>query len=1108
MPCTRLLIPKTTYSVLLSLVTTKKHLQYSALTYYYLKPATVPYILLPLPKTTLLELSQSARKSGLREAVEVFYSPANMIFCALQGLAICGLLGLFLEPASAQQAPNGSVGTIDFRYPDYIVSPRVECPFEGVFPHPRDCKWFYRCYDTFGFGFYWRAYFECEPGTAFSDGLDQCVFQGDGNTCVVEEASSTSCREQLWGCREADICSPSSIGSSFMYKTEVCDVAQTVCPGTPDAPFCEPGYLYDTGNRQCIEEGALCQPSTPRPLGDFPLTCQDELSQCFDTSLCLQGQSPRMHRFCNVWRKCYHQDGRTSTTNKCPEQQLFDVFSNECIDLNTIRNEDKCSEDIGFSQPLQCVVESESCSVYQSCETRESFLGCVSTFMCGASVPRSNVCPYGAVYVSQTNKCIHITSSRFLGQPTGGIESPCTFTNIASPTLPPTPPVAPVPPVTPTPPVAPVIPANDPEYPPLPLGFDDVNDYISQYQCSREEEKPTAPRHKSLRCKDITRCFPWGEKITYNVCQMYFVCKERKRRIVMKKRNCGKRNYFEFSSDVCKPLKDLPGSDCSIVPTQPPFQGGSTPSDIESSTQGGLTSSGTESSIQGGLTSSGTESSTQEELIPSGTESSTEEGSTLSGTESSTQEELTSSSTESSTQEGLTTSQTPSPTQEGSTPSGEGSSTQETSPPVRPVNGSGPEGLPFIDKPTTVVPPVVNTEVTVPVNSIITCTHDGEIAQMDDIAMKNNCEKKAICSNGIYVRMERHCSLFYTCFLQPNSYNLVPQETRCNNTGEVFFPDKKKCEVPAGELCNLRFYYWMSHRNAYEMIENTPETIDKITAQENLWHRAQIQEPNYVSQFQQGQNAVFSRQQQLQNYDFQKQSDASNSAPQYQYNSNIMRQQQHQQAAGGGRNPHNTINLHAPMPQQIGIMSQKHEQAPQHHLDGTFLQHPAVKQTLLPVPNVQKSVYSQPQFRQNNVSPLALFSGQEMGDQGLLNPKIFDDSMLANQQPVETIYSNTAQTKRFKKDDSSSWTSDGQRFNYVQHHSNPGIPNHALMAQQRVEPQHFSGHPSIGNENNFSNRISHKPELQQQPARSFQQQYPFLENIQNRQNEINRYHLA
>ena len=35
-----------------------------------------------------------------------------------------------------------------------------------------------------GLGFFWRSYYECEPGTVFSDELDQCIFPYDvANPC-------------------------------------------------------------------------------------------------------------------------------------------------------------------------------------------------------------------------------------------------------------------------------------------------------------------------------------------------------------------------------------------------------------------------------------------------------------------------------------------------------------------------------------------------------------------------------------------------------------------------------------------------------------------------------------------------------------------------------------------------------------------------------------------------------------------------------------------------------------------------------------------------------------------------------------------------------------
>ncbi|XP_050715324.1 uncharacterized protein LOC126998050 [Eriocheir sinensis] len=76
------------------------------------------------------------------------------------------------SPVAVGLGPKGE----DWRYPKYIVDPRIKCVSEGTFPHPRNCSWYYRCVDRMKVGFYFTYYFECEPGTVFDDFLDQCVF--------------------------------------------------------------------------------------------------------------------------------------------------------------------------------------------------------------------------------------------------------------------------------------------------------------------------------------------------------------------------------------------------------------------------------------------------------------------------------------------------------------------------------------------------------------------------------------------------------------------------------------------------------------------------------------------------------------------------------------------------------------------------------------------------------------------------------------------------------------------------------------------------------------------------------------------------------------------
>lgn len=75
---------------------------------------------------------------------------------------------------------------------------------------------------------------------------------------------------------------------------------------------------------------------------------------------------------------------------------------------------------------VSCVRQSESCNVYESCETRETFLGCSSYFLCTGQ-PATPVCPAGFVFVARLNQCLSLYSSRDeIGQPAGKISS-CWF---------------------------------------------------------------------------------------------------------------------------------------------------------------------------------------------------------------------------------------------------------------------------------------------------------------------------------------------------------------------------------------------------------------------------------------------------------------------------------------------------------------------------------------------------------------------------------------------------------------------------------------------------------------------------------------------------------
>ncbi|KAB7499882.1 hypothetical protein Anas_02241 [Armadillidium nasatum] len=75
--------------------------------------------------------------------------------------------------------PSMALGLVDWRYPDYIVKPLPPCPRQGVFAHPRNCTWYYRCHQVGNLNYYRRFYFQCENGAVFSDFNDQCLFPKD-----------------------------------------------------------------------------------------------------------------------------------------------------------------------------------------------------------------------------------------------------------------------------------------------------------------------------------------------------------------------------------------------------------------------------------------------------------------------------------------------------------------------------------------------------------------------------------------------------------------------------------------------------------------------------------------------------------------------------------------------------------------------------------------------------------------------------------------------------------------------------------------------------------------------------------------------------------------
>ncbi|XP_045124278.1 uncharacterized protein LOC123512111 [Portunus trituberculatus] len=183
--------------------------------------------------------------------------------------------------AAAAMVTAAKPGPKNRRYPDYIVDPRVNCTSEGVFPHPRNCSWYYRCVDYMNMGFYRTYYFECEPGTQFADELDQCVFpsnnrppcrsdNGHGTSVIYLSCTFKECRQYI-----------------------PCDGSRSLCKGCyndnvfppPTYNFCRhPGQVFDKRKGSCVPqppENELCydqmllplmeeQPATDGSVSAFP----------------------------------------------------------------------------------------------------------------------------------------------------------------------------------------------------------------------------------------------------------------------------------------------------------------------------------------------------------------------------------------------------------------------------------------------------------------------------------------------------------------------------------------------------------------------------------------------------------------------------------------------------------------------------------------------------------------------------------------------------------------------------------------------------------------------------------------------------------------------
>jgi len=314
------------------------------------------------------------------------------------------------SPFTWNRTVDFSKNTIDFRYPNYIVDPLVDCPHEGVFPHPHDCTWYYRCHDRYNFtkmgifGMYWRSYYQCEPGTEFLDSLDQCVFKGDARNCKKEVV----CTQRIENCYTKRSCDASIEGSSVLKELEICEVATKDCPGKKSVSICSNDSYYDKTNEKCIQKSLIDNCTPKKPQSDFPeqpILCLDVMESCIDIDVCRKGGKRQTERLCELKRKCHGPNQRITEQNLCRADKMFNSLTNICV--YTPKIEDACvaGKPAGKKPVGSCTKQIEHCSIKPDCVSKLDTLVCTGVFMCGNNVARRSLCPAGELYLPTLGRC-------------------------------------------------------------------------------------------------------------------------------------------------------------------------------------------------------------------------------------------------------------------------------------------------------------------------------------------------------------------------------------------------------------------------------------------------------------------------------------------------------------------------------------------------------------------------------------------------------------------------------------------------------------------------------------------------------------------------------
>lgn len=143
-------------------------------------------------------------------------------------------------------------------------------------------------------GYFHTFHFECEPGTVFSDDLDQCVFPhligppcGTAGEGPVTPTPPATCVFEDQDCYTQQLCQPDE---SRVYCTKCRRGQQTITTGI----FCgEAGAVYDKGLGQCVPTPVPASRQCPTPTPPTPPTppptpqpCIFEDQDCKTQQLC------------------------------------------------------------------------------------------------------------------------------------------------------------------------------------------------------------------------------------------------------------------------------------------------------------------------------------------------------------------------------------------------------------------------------------------------------------------------------------------------------------------------------------------------------------------------------------------------------------------------------------------------------------------------------------------------------------------------------------------------------------------------------------------------------------------------------------------------------